>query len=69
MVDSARAGLRWRAAAAVSSPSSAVEPLVTVLARWWAAVLAGAIDDAILILGLWRAQVIAAARRAGQAWA
>lgn len=65
MVDSARAGLQWRAVGAVNSP--AVEPLVTVLARWWAAVLAGAIDDAILILGLWRAQVIAAARRAGEA--
>lgn len=51
----------------MSSPSPAVEPLVTVLARWWAAVLAGAIDDAILILGLWCAQVIAAARRAGEA--
>ncbi len=38
-----------------------VEPINDMLARWWAAAQAGADDDAAIIVGLWRAEVIAAA--------
>ena len=49
----------------MSSPM--VEPITTMLARWWAATQAGDDTGAALIIGLWRAEVIAAAgKRAGR---
>ena len=41
--------------------STPIEPLTDMLQRWWAATQAGAPDDAAIIVGLWRAEVIAAA--------
>ena len=43
----------------MSSPM--VEPITAMLARWWAATQAGDTTGAALIVGLWRAEVIAAA--------
>lgn len=43
----------------MSSPM--VEPITAMLARWWAATQAGDDTGAALIVGLWRADVIAAA--------
>ena len=44
----------------MSSPM--VEPITAMLARWWAATQAGDTTGAALIVGLWRAEVIAAAQ-------
>ena len=41
--------------------SAMVEPITAMLARWWAATQAGDDTGAALIVGLWRADVIAAA--------
>lgn len=41
----------------------AVEPISDMLERWWAAIRSGAGDDAAIIIGLWRAEAIAADRR------
>ena len=41
--------------------SATVEPISAMLARWWAATQAGDDTGAALIIGLWRADVIAAA--------
>jgi hypothetical protein len=38
-----------------------VEPISVMLARWWAAAQAGDDTAAVLIIGRWRAAVIAAA--------
>ena len=38
-----------------------VEPISVMLARWWAAAQAGDDTAAVLIVGRWRAEVIAAA--------
>ena len=38
-----------------------VEPITAMLARWWAATQAGDTTGAALIVGRWRAEVIAAA--------
>ena len=43
----------------MSSPM--VEPITAMLARWWSATQAGDDTSAILIISLWRADVIAAA--------
>lgn len=40
-----------------------IEPITAMLDRWWAAVQAGDPDGAALIVGWWRAEVIAAAGR------
>lgn len=45
----------------MSNPT--IEPITSMLDRWWAATQAGAHDDAVIILGLWRAEVIAEAAR------
>ena len=45
------------------SPATVPEPVTVMLARWWAARRTGHHDDAIIIIGLWRAGVIAEARR------
>lgn len=41
-----------------------VEPVADMLARWWAATQAGDGTGAAIIIGLWRAEVIAAANTA-----
>jgi hypothetical protein len=41
--------------------SATVEPISAMLARWWAATQAGDDTGAALIIGLWRAEVIASA--------
>lgn len=47
--------------------STTVEPIATMLTRWWAATQAGDDTGAALIISLWRADVIAAAgNRPGQ---
>jgi hypothetical protein len=38
-----------------------IEPITAMLARWWAATQAGDTTGAVLIIGQWRAEVIAAA--------
>lgn len=38
-----------------------IEPISVMLARWWAAAQAGDDTAAVLIIGRWRAAVIAAA--------
>ena len=48
----------------MSSPN--VEPIGVMLARWWAAVQAGDDTAAAIIIGLWRADVIAAAGKQAQ---
>lgn len=41
-----------------------IEPINAMLARWWAATQAGDTTGATIIIGLWRAEVIAAAAAA-----
>lgn len=48
----------------MSSPP--VEPITAMLDRWWAATQAGDNTGAVIIIGLWRADVIAAAASAGK---
>lgn len=41
------------------------EPIADMLDRWWAARQAGDLTGAAIIVGLWRADVIAAAAQVG----